>query len=161
MVKTKWRHIAGHRAAAQRNDSVPGHRRDTAACASRLPGTRRRRIVIRVILALAGASLLAQSPADAVSGSSRTLREPEVRAMWVQRSSLASPASVLSVVETARDNGFNTLIVQVRGRGDAYYASRYEPRAAALAAQPASPDPALVLARAHRAGRSARWMNVN
>ena len=52
--------------------------------------------------------------------------------MWVQRASLTSPASVLSVVETAKASGFNTLIVQVRGRGDAYYASRHEPRAPAL-----------------------------
>ena len=107
--------------------------------------------MIRFVLALAGAALLAQSPS------------PEVRAMWVQRSSLTSPASVLSVVETAKDAGFNTLIVQVRGRGDAYYASRYEPRAAALSGQPASFDPlALVLASAHRAGLKVHaWMNVN
>jgi len=83
--------------------------------------------------------------------------------MWVQRGSLTSPARVLAVVETAREAGFNTLIVQVRGRGDAYYSSRHEPRPAALAKQPASFDPfELVLASAHRSGLKVHaWVNVN
>lgn len=87
----------------------------------------------------------------------------EVRALWVQRASLISPTSILSVVEAARDNGFNTLIVQVRGRGDAYYNSRYEPRAATLSNQPVSFDPLeMVLMAGHRAGLSVHaWVNVN
>lgn len=107
--------------------------------------------MIRFVLVLAGASLLAQTAPG------------EVRAMWVQRASLTSPASVLSVVETARESGFNTLIVQVRGRGDAYYNSRHEPRAAALGRQPSSFDPLeLILARAHGAGLKVHaWINVN
>jgi len=87
----------------------------------------------------------------------------EVRALWVQRTSLTSSTRALSVVQTAKENGFNTLIVQVRGRGDAYYTSRYEPRAAALAKEPASFDPlALLVASAHRAGLKIHaWVNVN
>jgi uncharacterized lipoprotein YddW (UPF0748 family) len=87
----------------------------------------------------------------------------EVRALWVQRTSLTSSTRALSVVQTAKDSGFNTLIVQVRGRGDAYYTSRYEPRAAALAKEPASFDPlALLLASAHRNGLKVHaWVNVN
>ncbi|HKY21523.1 MAG TPA: family 10 glycosylhydrolase [Vicinamibacterales bacterium] len=101
------------------------------------------------------------------SGFSRTsiaqTQPSEVRAMWVQRASLTSPAKVLSVVETAKESGFNTLIVQVRGRGDAYYTSRHEPRPAALSSQPASFDPLdLMLATAHRAGLNVHaWINVN
>ena len=53
----------------------------------------------------------------------------ETRALWVLRSSLTSPASIASLVRTAKEQGFNTLLVQVRGRGDAYYASAIEPRA--------------------------------
>lgn len=96
-------------------------------------------------------TLLAQTPRS------------EVRAMWVQRGSLTSPASVLSVIETAREAGFNTLIVQVRGRGDAYYSSRHEPRPAVLSKQPAAFDPLdLLLAGAHRAGLKVHaWVNVN
>src|SRR5207253_7534240 len=56
----------------------------------------------------------------------------EVRALWVVRATLASPASIKEMVSRARAAGFRTLIVQVRGRGDAYYASRWEPRAAEL-----------------------------
>ena len=83
--------------------------------------------------------------------------------MWVQRGSLASPASILAAVEMAKAGRFNTLIVQVRGRGDAYYDSRYEPRPPVLAKQPASFDPlALMLERAHRAGLKVHaWVNVN
>lgn len=88
---------------------------------------------------------------------------PEVRAMWVQRGSLASPKTVLAAVEMARRGGFNTLIVQVRGRGDAFYESRHEPRPAILAKQPSSFDPlAFMLATAHKAGLKVHaWMNVN
>jgi len=104
-----------------------------------------------LVAVLACASLLAQPTA------------PEVRAMWVQRGSLTSPASVRAVVETARSAGFNTLIVQVRGRGDAYYTSRYEPRPQTLSRQPASFDPlALMLETAHRAGLKVHaWVNIN
>src|SRR5687767_3788967 len=65
----------------------------------------------------------------------------EIRALWVTRSSLVSPASISALVRAAREHGFNTLLVQVRGRADAYYTSDLEPRAADLARQPASFDP--------------------
>ena len=58
----------------------------------------------------------------------------ETRALWVLRTSLGSPESITTLVRTAREHGFNTLLVQVRGRGDAYFASNLEPRAADLAA---------------------------
>jgi uncharacterized lipoprotein YddW (UPF0748 family) len=66
-------------------------------------------------------------------------------------------------VQSARDNGFNTLLVQVRGRGDAYYQSRIEPRAAELSKQPESFDPlASVLEAARPAGLQVHaWVNVN
>src|SRR5689334_18139363 len=70
---------------------------------------------------------------------------PEMRALWVLRSSLTSPAAIASLVRTAKEQGFTTLLVQVRGRGDAYYASTLEPRAADLARQPASFDPLATL----------------
>jgi uncharacterized lipoprotein YddW (UPF0748 family) len=103
------------------------------------------------LLALAGATLFAQPSS------------PEVRALWVQRGSLASPASITAVVARAKAGGFNTLIVQVRGRGDAYYNSRHEPRSSLLAKQPDSFDPlGLMLERAHRAGLKVHaWINVN
>jgi len=87
----------------------------------------------------------------------------ETRALWVVRWSLTSPESVDKVVADARANGINTLIVQVRGRGDAYYRSRWEPRSAKLADQPASFDPlARIIARAHAAGIQVHaWLNTH
>ena len=87
----------------------------------------------------------------------------EVRALWVVRTSMTSPQSVEAVVRTASDHGFNTLLVQVRGRGDAYFNNGVEPRAARLALQPPPFDPLqAILASAHDAGlRVHAWVNVN
>ena len=94
--------------------------------------------------------------------SAQPLARSDVRALWVVRTSLTSPASVATMVSAARDGGFNTLLVQVRGRADAYYLGGLEPRPAALANQ-ASFDPlAETIARAHDAGLSVHaWINVN
>lgn len=88
---------------------------------------------------------------------------PEVRALWVVRTAITSPEAIGKVVDDARAAGFNTLVVQVRGRGDAYYRSRWEPRATALAGQPQSFDPlAEMLRRAHAAGlRVHAWLNTH
>jgi uncharacterized lipoprotein YddW (UPF0748 family) len=87
----------------------------------------------------------------------------EVRALWVVRDSLTSPESVSRVVQHAVASGFNTLFVQVRGRGDAYFNGGVEPRAQALASQPASFDPlSLAISAAHRAGLTVHaWVAVN
>jgi uncharacterized lipoprotein YddW (UPF0748 family) len=89
--------------------------------------------------------------------------QAEVRALWVTRSSLTSPVQIAAMVQSASSSGFNTLLVQVRGRGDAYYASRIEPRAEALVSQPQSFDPlATTIAAAHEAGlRVHAWVNVD
>ncbi|HET6854923.1 MAG TPA: family 10 glycosylhydrolase [Pyrinomonadaceae bacterium] len=87
----------------------------------------------------------------------------EVRALWVVRTTLTSPEKIRQLVQSAADNGFNTLIVQIRGRGDAYYNSRVEPRAMELKDQPASFDPLeLTLAEAHKRGLKVHgWINTN
>jgi uncharacterized lipoprotein YddW (UPF0748 family) len=93
----------------------------------------------------------------------QSVRDSEVRALWVVRTTLTSPEKIQQLVNAAADNGFNTLIVQVRGRGDAYYKSRVEPRAVELKAQPASFDPlALTITEAHRRGLKVHaWINTN
>ncbi|MFN3690970.1 MAG: glycoside hydrolase family 10 protein, partial [Fimbriimonadales bacterium] len=86
----------------------------------------------------------------------------ETRALWVVRNSLASPGSIERFVALAARYGFNALFVQVRGRGDAYYRSSYEPRAEALASQPADFDPLGYLLRCVE-GLGIQihaWMNV-
>ncbi len=66
------------------------------------------------------------------------------------------------MVDAAGASGFNTLIVQVRGRGDAYYESDIEPRAAEIAGQPAFDPLALTIERAHEKGLSVHaWVAVN
>ena len=87
----------------------------------------------------------------------------EIRALWVVRTTLTSPEKIHQLVSAAADNGFNTLIVQIRGRGDAYYNSRVEPRASELKDQPLSFDPlALTLAEAHKRGLKVHaWINTN
>jgi uncharacterized lipoprotein YddW (UPF0748 family) len=86
----------------------------------------------------------------------------ETRALWVVRTTMASPESVRELVRRAKENGFTDLIVQVRGRGDAYYESSIEPRAEALTQQPASFDPlALTIEEAHRQGIKVHaWINI-
>ena len=87
----------------------------------------------------------------------------ETRALWVVRTSLTSPDRVHAMVAAAQSGGFNTLFVQVRGRGDAYYDSRVEPRATALAGQPAGFDPlAQVIREASAAGLAVHaWINIS
>src|SRR5688572_21838676 len=111
-----------------------------------------RRIAIRVLqfvicFALACPGLVAQ----------------EVRALWVVRTTLTSPEKIRQLVQSAADNGFNTLIVQIRGRGDAYYKSRVEPRAVELKDQPETFDPlALTLEEARKRGLKVHgWLNTN
>ena len=87
----------------------------------------------------------------------------EVRALWVVRTALTSPEKIRTLVNQASANGFNTLIVQVRGRGDAYYRSRWEPRTPALKGQAADFDPlALTLKEAKRANLKVHaWLNTS
>ena len=93
----------------------------------------------------------------------RLKNDGEVRALWVQRTSLTSPAAIAQMVSAARAAGFNTLLVQVRGRGDAFFNDGVEPRASVLVGQPASFDPlATVLSSARSAGlRVHAWVNIN
>ena len=125
----------------------------------RLPGvsaTLRRGLTVVALL-----TLLSTLPARPHAAPEAT--PAEIRALWVLRTSLGTSDSIATLVRTARDHGFNTLLVQVRGRGDAYFTSGLEPRAADLQRQPASFDPlATVLARAHEAGlRVHAWVNIN
>lgn len=104
------------------------------------------------------------APAPAASPAPRpTPPAGEVRALWVVRTTLTSPDKIKKMVEGAHRNGFNTLIVQVRGRGDAYYRSRWEPRSAALKDQPPSFDPLeTTIKEAKRHGLKVHaWLNTS
>lgn len=126
--------------------SAGGVSRGTAACALAVA------CVLNLIAAPAVPRAAAAAPAD-----------DETRALWVLRTSLTTPASITRLVRAARTTGFNTLLVQVRGRGDAYYRGGHEPPPPDLLRQPESFDPlATVIAEGRAAGlRVHAWVNVN
>lgn len=114
-----------------------------------MPSARLRRAVAAIVATL----ILIIAPARA---------QDEVRALWVVRTTLASPAAVATMVASAKASGFNTLLVQVRGRGDAYFQHGLEPQPAALAARPDFDPLATTIERAHEAGLQVHaWVNVN
>jgi uncharacterized lipoprotein YddW (UPF0748 family) len=125
-----------------------------------IPARARRRVRPRLLSVVAWFVSLAALPAMAGAAPGPV---SEVRALWVTRTSLTTPAAVTEMVKSARSGGFNTILVQVRGRGDAYFNGGLEPRAAALAGQPDTFDPlALTLSLAHAQGIQVHaWINVS
>jgi len=110
--------------------------------------------IVRCALATLVAALAVAPPPLAPSD--------EVRALWVVRTTLTSPAAVRAMVASARDSGFNTLLVQVRGRGDAYFQGGVEPRPPALVTQATFDPLATAIDSAHAAGLQVHaWLNVN
>ena len=118
--------------------------------------------VVAVSVALSAGRI--QRRGFSANTSSQSISPPnEVRALWVVRNTLTSPEKIHRMVESAASTGFNTLIVQVRGRGDAYYRSRWEPRAVELKDQPKDFDPlAVTIAEAHQRGLKVHaWLNTS
>src|SRR5262245_22450828 len=113
------------------------------------------------VLCVLAAAALFQPRGEAHSGAD-TSPAHDVRALWVTRTTLATPAGIVQMVRAAQDGGFNTLLVQVRGRGDAYYKSQFEPRAAELERLPDFDPLAETLELAHGAGLKVHaWIAVN
>jgi uncharacterized lipoprotein YddW (UPF0748 family) len=81
--------------------------------------------------------------------------------LWVVRTALTQPASIDSMVDRAHRMGVRGLLVQVVGRGDAWYRSDLLPRPEALADMDPAFDPlGRVLERAHAVGLEVHaWMN--
>ena len=72
---------------------------------------------------------------------------PEFRGLWVDtfHPALRTATEVRQLVADASAGGFNALLVEVRKRGDAYYNSRFEPKASDVS--PAGFDPLAELVR--------------
>jgi hypothetical protein len=86
-------------------------------------------------------------------------RAPLADYLWVTRSTLLGRASIEHMVERSRAAGVRGLLVQVVGRGDAFYRSDLLPRSEALDRSDFDPL-ALVVERAHAAGLEVHaWMN--
>lgn len=123
----------------------------------------RGRVLARVAAAPVAACLVLLSLSFNSQAAQKDTREREVRALWVVRTSLTSSAAIRRMVKEASANGFNTLLVQVRGLGYSYYRDSIEPIAPALIGQPVSFDPlqeTIIYGRA--AGLAVHaWINVN
>ncbi len=106
---------------------------------------------------------VAADPPDPGGAARAPRRFEEVRGLWVVRYSMTTAESVRLAVERAAAAGFNMLLVQVRGRGDAVHASTLEPRLGALERAPLGFDPlALAIDEAHARGIAVHaWVNVN
>ncbi|NNM04466.1 MAG: family 10 glycosylhydrolase [Gemmatimonadetes bacterium] len=102
-----------------------------------------------------------KTPGGAVAGYRARPLPAVVRALWVVRTTLTDPDSIRVMAERAAEAGFNTLVVQVRGRGDAYYESRWEPTPATVLDEGPTFDPlAVVIDEAHQRGMGVHaWVN--
>ena len=119
---------------------------------------------VALVAALAAAALAAAAPAGRAAGfdTGGARRFDEVRALWVVRYALSRPEAVRAMVAEAAGSGFNTLLVQVRGRGDALYASSLEPRAELLANAPPFDPLQIVIDEAHARGMAVHaWVNTH
>src|SRR5688500_2181106 len=110
----------------------------------------RRGLAAAILLLASSASLLAQDP-------------PELRALWVDafHEGIRSAREADELVAAARRANLNTLIVQVRRRGDALYTKGVEPPLDDPAFDPSFDALAYIVDAAHRAGLEVHaWVNA-
>ncbi len=82
------------------------------------------------------------------------------KALWVVRDRITSAQLIDDLLADATSRGIFDLVVQVRGRGDAYYRSVLEPRAQALAGTDLDPLERLIRFGAAVGVRIHAWGNV-
>jgi len=82
------------------------------------------------------------------------------KALWVVRDRIAIARAIDDLLADATSRGIFDLVVQVRGRGDAYYRSDLEPRALALAGTDLDPLDHLIRFGAAVGVRIHAWGNV-
>ena len=86
----------------------------------------------------------------------KSLAAPEARVLWVTRYDYSDADSIQTVVSKAAYAHFNIILFQVRGNGDAYYRSNYEPWSARISGtlgQDPGWDPlATAITAAHQSG---------
>lgn len=108
------------------------------------------------------ALLLCASISGHCSAAAKRAPAVEMRGIWVVCYSLNSPQAVRNVVREAKSHRFNTLFVQVRSRGDAWYDSQIEPRARGLSGTRPDFDPLQsVIEEGHKSGLKVHaWLNT-
>jgi|TARA_Y100000310_G_scaffold343802_1_gene453174 uncharacterized lipoprotein YddW (UPF0748 family) len=84
----------------------------------------------------------------------------EEKCLWVIRNTMTNKQSIDEMIHFAQSNGFNNLLVQIRGRGDAYYRTQLVPKSELL--QNPDFDPlAYIIDEAHAVGLTVHaWVNV-
>src|SRR5205809_7536857 len=82
------------------------------------------------------------------------------KALWVVRDKITSKNAIDDLMADATTRGIHDVVVQVRGRGDAYYRSSLEPRAEELKDDGFDPLAHLVRAGAAVGVRVHAWGNV-
>jgi uncharacterized lipoprotein YddW (UPF0748 family) len=82
------------------------------------------------------------------------------KALWVVRDKVMTKSEIDDLMADATTRGIHDVVVQVRGRGDAYYASSLEPRAETLTDDGFDPLAHLVRAGAAVGVRVHAWANV-
>ncbi|MCI0746758.1 MAG: family 10 glycosylhydrolase [Verrucomicrobia subdivision 3 bacterium] len=82
-------------------------------------------------------------------------QSPEFRALWVDtfHAGIKSGSQITTLVNDLRAGNFNAVIPEVRKRGDAYYNSAYEPKAADMTITDALAD---LIAKAHNTNNGPR-----
>jgi len=80
------------------------------------------------------------------------------KALWVVRDKITTRSAIEDLLANSGDWDIRDLVVQVRGRGDAYYTSELEPRAEGLA-DPTLDPLAHLVARAAAGVRIHAWAN--
>jgi len=81
-------------------------------------------------------------------------------AAWVVRYDIETPAEVHEICRTAQETGLNRLLVQVRGRADAFYRSDLAPAPEPPAEVPAEFDPLAATLAACAPLEVEAWLNV-
>jgi uncharacterized lipoprotein YddW (UPF0748 family) len=122
-------------------------------------------VVLAMVSAVAAGALAAPGFGTALGPATAWATPPageETRALWVVRHAISTPGRVDAVVDLATQMNINTLLVQVRGRGDAFYKSDLAPPAEILEAAPPGFDPLeRMIERAHAQGLEVQaWINV-
>ena len=82
------------------------------------------------------------------------------KALWVVRDRITTQRACDDLLADSVERGIRDLVVQVRGRGDAYYTSSLEPRAETLADDGFDPLAHLVRGGSAVGVRIHAWMNV-
>ncbi len=84
----------------------------------------------------------------------------QYRYLWVVRNALTNEQAIDKMVKFAAENGFNRLLVQVRGRGDALYNSQLVPRSELLTHSDFDPLAYVITQARDRGMEIHAWLNV-